>query len=635
MSTCVPDRSDQCLLACDDRRNFSNIFFFLNPMAYTSRIRIQGANTDKPVVRRELRDRTPSEAVKTGPAATPAPNASPYTEKQLQDEASRSGLDWATDETPTTASSVTGQPLEEPPSVKVRKEAFGGRRRGKGKGPKRSSTPDSLDQEDEEAFEAEERKYRAGLSTRRSDELTQLSTERDATHRTLRPVAKRPQEPVETNGQSRPRSRKRGRRTEGNAEVLSRRVKQTPRKKTNGQLVATTESVASPDEDPTVHNQDFCAACGLPGLFICCEGCPRSFHFQCLNPPASEDDLPDHWYCNECVASRQKPKKSHIGIFSVLLDELNTHNPLAFRLPREVAEAFEGVSMSKDGDFEDDNMKPPKTYSQLLAEAQDPLTNVYDKEGNPLFCYKCEKSGLNGRLLTRCDYCSLAWHLDCLDPPLTSAKMLGSKWMCPNHVETVNKSRRKLRHQPKVAVAMTRDFKAPRDANIDIINVEDYSVDELELEQTFPPDPVFQFRSTDNGTAYKLSRDLVRISKAEESENVTYQVKEEAIILDFIKGTKHKQQDEQRVRDLENLRLYERAAPQLRDYLLGVAKLSERSIITNRQKKLNLDELLKQIDDEYRLEHSELSKQELHELLIVKKLMELKGHDKLMEFLRS
>jgi hypothetical protein len=51
------------------------------------------------------------------------------------------------------------------------------------------------------------------------------------------------------------------------------------------------------DSDPTRYNEEICGACGGPGRFLCCEGCPKSFHFTCLNPPVDENDLPeDSWY---------------------------------------------------------------------------------------------------------------------------------------------------------------------------------------------------------------------------------------------------------------------------------------------------------------------------------------------------
>lgn len=45
-------------------------------------------------------------------------------------------------------------------------------------------------------------------------------------------------------------------------------------------------------------------------------------------------------------------------------------------------------------------------------------------------CFECHRSCKTAPLVS-CDYCSLLYHLDCLDPPLAS--MPTGKWMCPNH----------------------------------------------------------------------------------------------------------------------------------------------------------------------------------------------------------
>lgn len=56
-------------------------------------------------------------------------------------------------------------------------------------------------------------------------------------------------------------------------------------------------------------NQDFCSACRGIGRFLCCDGCPRSFHFMCLEPPLRVDELPEEetWYCKKCRAERVGP----------------------------------------------------------------------------------------------------------------------------------------------------------------------------------------------------------------------------------------------------------------------------------------------------------------------------------------
>ena len=46
-------------------------------------------------------------------------------------------------------------------------------------------------------------------------------------------------------------------------------------------------------------------------------------------------------------------------------------------------------------------------------------------------CYKCDKSDKGGRPLIFCSYCPLAYHLDCLYPPLPFRPT--GLWMCPAH----------------------------------------------------------------------------------------------------------------------------------------------------------------------------------------------------------
>lgn len=47
-------------------------------------------------------------------------------------------------------------------------------------------------------------------------------------------------------------------------------------------------------------------------------------------------------------------------------------------------------------------------------------------------CNECRKSCRIAPLIS-CDFCPLFFHMDCLDPPLTSPP--SGRWMCPNHVE--------------------------------------------------------------------------------------------------------------------------------------------------------------------------------------------------------
>lgn len=96
-------------------------------------------------------------------------------------------------------------------------------------------------------------------------------------------------------------------------------------------------------------------------------------------------------------------------------------------------------------------------------EDRDPY-RLKDRNGVPVLCFRCGTSALPGGLagcapskkrprrstsaahsltpeigkaIVSCDYCNLHFHLDCLDPPLTSMPSFGKKWMCPNHADQV------------------------------------------------------------------------------------------------------------------------------------------------------------------------------------------------------
>lgn len=95
----------------------------------------------------------------------------------------------------------------------------------------------------------------------------------------------------------------------------------------------------------------------------------------------------------------------------------------------------------------------------ILVEDRDPH-RLKDKNGAPVLCFQCGMSALPTGLasmvpaskrprrstskavtpeafkdILSCDFCSLHWHLDCLNPPLSSMPPFNRKWMCPNHAE--------------------------------------------------------------------------------------------------------------------------------------------------------------------------------------------------------
>ncbi len=110
-------------------------------------------------------------------------------------------------------------------------------------------------------------------------------------------------------------------------------------------------------------NDDYCSSCGGNGELVCCDGCTRSFHFKCVDPPLVEEGrLPDEWYCNVCLSTRNPPDPSlHAGVFGFLMTSLDKKNSSAFRLPGDVRDYFEGVKTSADGEYEDVVVAPPKS----------------------------------------------------------------------------------------------------------------------------------------------------------------------------------------------------------------------------------------------------------------------------------
>lgn len=207
-----------------------------------------------------------------------------------------------------------------------------------------------------------------------------------------------------------------------------------------GALVPPAPSSASTDthltprlEDKGGANNDFCETCGGNGRFVCCDGCPRSFHFHCMSPPLDIDEMPpsnaaevlgptkassvqkgkakadapgsfgfqinmdEMWFCNACVAER-KPKAASkpkgLGPFGYLLPVLSQQNPKSFQLPADVRTYFKDVATNNDGDYLDAGMvRQVKVNRQGQIEVRDPY-RLKDKNGDAVLCYRCGGTAL-------------------------------------------------------------------------------------------------------------------------------------------------------------------------------------------------------------------------------------------------
>ncbi|KAI8605671.1 hypothetical protein EDD21DRAFT_363053 [Dissophora ornata] len=229
------------------------------------------------------------------------------------------------------------------------------------------------------------------------------------------------------------------------------------------------------DEYALKHNNDYCACCLGFGQFICCDSCPKAFHFSCCQPPMDPQNLPDEWSCNECRAQLHPPRPHPDGIFKGLLDDIDRRDPKSFSLPAEIRTYFKGVETNSDGEYVDTlDYKPSERGpgSRLQGShgsssaTEDPL-QIRDKHGGIRICFHCNKSAYGGKMMISCEHCPLHWHLDCLNPPLASRPPTTRKWMCPNHADHVLPRRRRKRRD--AVPVQAEDPFAPNDGDIEII----------------------------------------------------------------------------------------------------------------------------------------------------------------------
>lgn len=250
-----------------------------------------------------------------------------------------------------------------------------------------------------------------------------------------------------------------------------------------------------------IENDDFCSSCLQTGVFLCCDTCPKSFHFACLNPPVDPDNLPSgDWSCYECRFKQRNPNKTTTGknekhfmainsningisMFGKLLFQLRSINSKQFVLNQQLKYTFSNVHTGLHGEYQDNNMKEQLTDRQLFSVSHGQSITKFDSY-NPdahfssvdyqelLKCYKCDTSKMGTwdhpdteRLIMKCDYCQTPWHLDCLPIPRASRKNLGSKWMCPLHTIPPRQKRKLVRHQSYPVMPLG----APNDGDIEIM----------------------------------------------------------------------------------------------------------------------------------------------------------------------
>eukprot|EP01091_Cochliopodium_minus_P018448 TRINITY_DN748_c0_g2_i1.p1 TRINITY_DN748_c0_g2~~TRINITY_DN748_c0_g2_i1.p1 ORF type:complete len:685 (+),score=199.84 TRINITY_DN748_c0_g2_i1:55-2109(+) len=156
-------------------------------------------------------------------------------------------------------------------------------------------------------------------------------------------------------------------------------------------------------------NNDHCEACGEGGSLLCCEDCPKSFHFVCLDPPITE--IPEEaWFCRSCYTKKHTPHKKHTPL-SQLVYQIDCSNSDTFYLPS---------SLINEITVEGEPIPSPTSKVRTTKKKR-----LHDEH-----CFVCN---INSGQFLDCSKCKKSFHLYCLDPPLLS--MPTGKWICGDHKE--------------------------------------------------------------------------------------------------------------------------------------------------------------------------------------------------------
>ncbi|KAF8163129.1 hypothetical protein B0H34DRAFT_694213 [Crassisporium funariophilum] len=246
-----------------------------------------------------------------------------------------------------------------------------------------------------------------------------------------------------------------------------------------------------------LNNEDHCSSCRSYGALVYCDGCPRAFHLWCLDPPMEGvEDGEARWFCPSCVARKDPPSKPPSSLLSPLIHNIKVSIPVEFQLPEDIRTFFKDVTSGPKGNYVDSSeIKPPRLNRHGQLEDRDPY-RLRDKNGEPVLCFQCGMSALPASLaatapaakrarrstskaaqpdawksIVSCDYCSLHWHLDCLEPPLPTLPPFNKKWMCPNHAERVLPPKRRVPRNNALPIEITKP-RQYNNGNIDVIHPE-------------------------------------------------------------------------------------------------------------------------------------------------------------------
>lgn len=115
-------------------------------------------------------------------------------------------------------------------------------------------------------------------------------------------------------------------------------------------------------------------------------------------------------------------KLEDLSPFEELIRVASLLNPKQFELPLEMTEPFPFPGTERVEPIRNGRRVKNKRLIELDSHGCVPLPAK--------LCFSCRKSCKRAPLIS-CDYCTLFFHQDCLDPPMTA--LPAGRWMCPNH----------------------------------------------------------------------------------------------------------------------------------------------------------------------------------------------------------
>lgn len=162
----------------------------------------------------------------------------------------------------------------------------------------------------------------------------------------------------------------------------------------------------------TDENDDLCSICRDAGDLLCCDGCPRAFHIECI--PLSS--IPqDKWYCRYCEDMFKKEKFAECNPNAIAAGRVPGIDPIEQITNRciRIVKALD----TQDG------------ICCVLCRAQD-------------FC----KSGFGPRTVIICDQCEKEYHVGCLrEHKMHYLKELPEgDWLCSSGCEKIHSTLKDL-----------------------------------------------------------------------------------------------------------------------------------------------------------------------------------------------